>query len=150
MKESRFMQFRSIAIEIAKKLSASIDDEQSDDFTKKIYSEYLSSEGCDQTEWISKRLRESYRFMVSPPVWVGEPRWAYLLDEPMIFLSQFNVCHSDKKLAKLFPMGDTVYIFGSKYPPNPSPQDTWKTAYKLVVQTDCGDDVVLEGDLSLA
>ena len=147
MAEKNYRDFQIDAIGIAEKFHASIDDDQAQSYSKKLFDEYIISEtNKDRRKWIEDRLLNEFNFMIIPPKWVGEPRWAYFKGVPMVFLSQFKIAHSDKKMIKKFPIGDTVYIFGSKNPPNPNQGESWEITYRITVQTEEGEDVAFDDD----
>lgn len=146
MIDKDFEEFTAKAFKVAGKLSASIDDKQANEYLKKIYSEYKSSNKKQLAPWLEDRMKKDFIYMDLPPNWVGEPRWAYFKDVPMLFLNQFVVNHSNKKQNSQFPIGDTVYVFGSKNPPNPIKNESWRIVYRLVVKTEEGDDVILDKD----
>jgi len=70
-------------------------------------------------------MKDQFIYMVDPPVWVGEPRWAYLDDSLMVFLSQFKVSGIEGRPTDRFKLGDTVFVFGGKTPPFPKEGDVW-------------------------
>lgn len=127
------------AMDVAeKRFSASVDDEV---FQKKLFSEFQNdgSPG-NRKQWLAEKLTGRFRFMDVPPKWVGEPKWAFHDNEPMIFLHQFKVSNMN---ASMFPLGDTIFIFGSKSPPNPEPGQSWHVVYRMVVQSEDGYNVTL-------
>lgn len=138
-----FSEFRTIAISIAEKYHASIDDEQAEEYAKNLFDDFLGSGKKNAEQWLESQLKDAYQFMAAPPEWVGKPRWAYFKGRPMIFLNQFKVASTDKKFIRKFPVGDMVYVFGSKNPPNPKADESWGVTYRLTVQTEEGEDVIL-------
>jgi hypothetical protein len=105
-------------------------------FKGKLFSEY-ENEGSpkNRKKWLIERLNGRFLFMDAAPRWVGEPQWAYHDNEPMIFLHQFKVDNMNPDMLKL---GDTIFIFGSKSPPNPEPGQSWRVVYRMVAQTEEG------------
>lgn len=63
-----------------------------------------------------------------------------------IFLSQFKVQSADRKFIRNFPIDDTICNFASKTPPVPQPSGSWSVIYKIVIQTEDGENVVLQSD----
>ncbi|MCL8309043.1 MULTISPECIES: hypothetical protein [Pseudomonas] len=139
---TEFNYFCADAIAVAEKISASVDDEQASKFLESLYYAY-EQEGSpkNRKKWIAEKIKDKFICMASPPVWVGEPRWAYLDDVPMVFLNQFKVSNIEGRLADRFKSGDTVFVFGGKTPSVPKEGDAWSVVYKMVVQTEEGEDL---------
>jgi hypothetical protein len=136
--------FCADAMDVAeKRFSASVDDEL---FRRKLFAEY-ENDGSpkNRKKWLAERLNGRFLFMDVPPRWVGEPKWAYHDNEPMIFLHQFEVEDPDNNMLGRFNLGDTIFIFGSKSPPNPEPDQTWRSVYRMVAQTEEGEHLHLYG-----
>lgn len=129
-----------------KKYAASTIGYGADTFSAQIYQEYIADGSPhDRKKWITQRLAESFVYMVEKPKWKGEPTWPYYHGEPMVFLHQFQIPLSAKlQLKGRFPMGETIYVFGSKNPPNPQDGEAWSVVYKLIAHDYTGDFVHVE------
>jgi hypothetical protein len=127
-----------------KKYSASTIGYGADDFSERIYKEYIAAGSPkDRKQWIEKRLAGCFLCMAKKPKWKGEPTWPYHQGEPMVFFHQFTIPLTARlSLKGRFPMGETIYVFGSKTPPFPTEDESWKTVYKLVVQDNYNGDFV--------
>lgn len=139
---SEFNYFCADAIMVSAKFAGSVDDEQADGFMKNLFLIY-EKEGApkNRKKWLAEKLKDQFVFMAEPPKWVGEPRWAYLDNVPMVFLHQFQVVDLNNQLSGRLKVGDTVFIFGSKTPPCPQDEESWAVAYRMVVQTEEGEDL---------
>ena len=141
---TEFNYFCADAIGVSAKFLASVDDEQAEGFVKKLFSEYENGGSPkNRKKWLADRLKNTFLCMDVPPKWVGEPRWAYSDDEPMVFLHQFKVDNLNSNMDERFCTGDTIFIFGSKTPPFPNAGESWSVAYRLIVQTEEGEDLIL-------
>ncbi|QVN21772.1 hypothetical protein [Burkholderia pyrrocinia] len=138
---TEFNYFCADAILVAEKLKASVDDDQAENFVKKIFDEYkVSGSPSNRKKWLAERMAGEFLYMNTPPDWVGEPRWAYFNDEPMVFLHQFRVIDNNNQMQDRFAAGDTVFVFGLKAKINSEPS-SWSPVYRTVVQTEDGENL---------
>lgn len=141
---TEFDYFCADAINVSAIFFASTDDEQADGFLKNLYLNY-EADGSpkNRKKWLREKLTGKFLSMNQPPEWVGDPRWAYIENEPMVFLHQFKVENIHGNLTDRVATGDTIFIFGSKVPAYPEPGKVWHQAYRMVAQTEEGEDLYL-------
>jgi len=138
MERSEFDYFRGDANNVAmKKYFAYLLGNGAEPFVRKIYSEY-QQEGSpiDRKKWLDERLKNAFKYLNTPPEWIGEPNWVFFKGEPMVFLHQFKIMTPHKPV--VFPLGDTIFVFGSKNPPIPRSSESYQVVYKLLIQDDEG------------
>ncbi|MET1079256.1 MAG: hypothetical protein ABWY06_14690 [Pseudomonas sp.] len=108
-------------------------------FVDQAYAAYLENAPKNKKTWIAEYLQDKFVFSEQPPRWQGEPDWPFFQGQPMVFLHQFSLgLECAKSLQGAFPMGDTLYVFGSKNPPNPTEGQTWETIYRMLGQDNDG------------
>ena len=142
---TEFDYFCADAIGISAKFYASVDDEQAEGFLKRIALEY-EADGSpkNRKKWLQEKLKGKFMSMDKPPKWVGEPRWKYFEDEPMVFLQQFKVENTNGNIRERISIGDTIFVFATRSPVYPEKGKPWNQVYRLVVQTEEGMDIHLE------
>lgn len=135
-----FHAFWGTAMEVAKKQSASMEAEGAEDFARILYREYVE-QGAQKNKgkWLIERLQNEFLCLKEEPAWVGEPAWLYHQGQPMVFLHQFFVPPSAQHIKEKIPLGDTVYVFGSKHDIENSPENGWSVIYRTVIQSFEGD-----------
>jgi hypothetical protein len=135
-----FHVFWGAAMEVAKKQSASMEAEGAEDFARILYGEYVE-QGAQKNKrkWLVERLQNEFSCLKEEPAWVGEPAWLYHQGQPMVFLHQFCVPPSAQHIKEKIPLGDTVYVFGSKHDIGNSPENGWSVIYRTVIQSFEGD-----------
>jgi len=102
--EKSYVLFSAMVMDIAlAKFKADTSHEEAELFVKSLYDEYVSS-GLPlptmewisshpklSTMWVTKKLKEKFKYDGAFPVWVDEPSWRFIGAEPMTFMHQFEV-----------------------------------------------------------
>ena len=138
-----FHVFWGAAMSVAEKKSASMAEENAEDFARALYEEYVAQGAPkNKKKWITERLDSEFLCLKEKPVWVGEPAWLYHQGQPMVFLHQFSVSPSAQHIKERISLGETVYVFGSKHLVKRPTGDIWTDIYRPAVQTYEGETTV--------
>lgn len=137
-----FHVFWGAAMGVAQTQSASMEADGAEDFARLLYGDYVA-QGAPKNKkrWLSERLKSEFLCLNTKPVWVGEPAWLYYQGHPMVFLHQFSISPSAQHLGERIPLGDTLYVFGSKQIFEKSKEGDWTVVYRTAVQTPEGETV---------
>lgn len=102
--EKSYVVFSAMVMDIAlAKFKADTSHQEAELFVKSLYDEYLasglplptiewiSSRPKPSVLWVTKKLKEKFKYDGAFPVWVDEPSWRFIGAEPMTFMHQFEV-----------------------------------------------------------
>lgn len=113
-----------------KKKNASILVDEGDLFIDRSYQDFINSGEKNIAIWLEKYLHEKYLFLNDSPRWIGERDWAYLEDQPMVFLKQLS-CDGNNDIFRVDLM---YYIFGLKVEVESKGKKYLEFRYKMVAQ----------------
>lgn len=130
-----FHVFWGAAMEVAEKLSASIEAEGAEAFARNLYDAYVEQGAPkNKKKWLSDRLENEFLCLNERPKWIGEPSWLYHQEKPMVFLNQFSVAVSAQHLKEKISLGDTIFVFGSRHSLDDETGTGWTVVYRTVAQ----------------
>lgn len=107
-----------------------------------LYQEYCASGQLEPVDdWLRPRLKDLFKYLVSPPQWIEEEHmWPYLNDRPMVFIHQYAIPQSIQN--ETFGTGIVLYTFGAKFPLPEYGEKSYRLEYTTVAQR--GDLAAIE------
>ncbi|MBI1337452.1 MAG: hypothetical protein GC164_10875 [Phycisphaera sp.] len=105
-----------------------------DKFMGRIWSDYQKAgKPRSKNRWIRERLKDEFRSVDQPPVWVGaEPNWAFHNGQPMVFIHQTPLIPKNETTESMLGYGDVIYLFGARVLYN---DGSYRVVYKLIEES---------------